>query len=317
MNYNPQEILKAYLQNIKNISGVENVVLTQRDGFPINSAGVWLSKKEIFNISSASSAIYAVAENISNHTLNNILVEGTNAKIFLSPLPATTEYFIRLTTTNKANLGAMYVEARNSVDAVQKILLTTDMDLKPPLRFFKEEEVKEILHNFSLKDQLNDTLTLTNFNFIISEDVSKEIERYLHTIVKSIPEIDRIFITLSGGHILTYYSKSDEDIDKNLAVMSYSLYDTASRVFWILKKSSIKTILCESSNNLLFIYGLDKAILSIGIRKTENIRIGLLRLLFSSYVKSLNEMFSKTIQKELILPQFSLDNALNSLVINK
>ncbi|MHA1754881.1 MAG: roadblock/LC7 domain-containing protein, partial [Candidatus Odinarchaeia archaeon] len=164
MAYNPSELLKAYLQNIKNINGVENVVLTQRDGFPINSAGVWLSQKEIFNVSSAASAIYAVAEDITHQELKNILVEGSNAKIFLTPLPKTKEYFITLTTKNRANLGAIYVEAKNSVELLQKILIDSGLDLKPPLRDYSEAEIKEILENFSLKEQEEQALSIANFN---------------------------------------------------------------------------------------------------------------------------------------------------------
>jgi predicted regulator of Ras-like GTPase activity (Roadblock/LC7/MglB family) len=315
MNYRPQDLLKAYLQNIKNINGVENVVLTQRDGFPINSAGVWLSKKEIFNVSSAASAIYAVAENISNNQLNNILVEGANAKIFLSPLPSSDEYFITLTTKSKANLGAIYVEARNSFESLQKILLSSDLDLKPPLRFFKAEEIKEIIDNFSLKDQQDMKLAVSNFNFIISEELAKELEDYISAIVRSIPEINKMFISLNGGHVLSYHTKQGGILDKTLAAMTYSLYDTASRVFWILKRSNIEAILCESEREILFIYGLKNAILTIGIRKKENVRIGLLRLLFASYVKTLDDMFINLAQKEKQVPVFSIENLIESLVV--
>ncbi|MHA1835922.1 MAG: roadblock/LC7 domain-containing protein [Candidatus Odinarchaeia archaeon] len=315
MAYNPSELLKAYLQNIKNINGVENVVLTQRDGFPINSAGVWLSQKEIFNVSSAASAIYAVAEDITHQELKNILVEGSNAKIFLTPLPKTKEYFITLTTKNRANLGAIYVEAKNSVELLQKILIDSGLDLKPPLRDYGEAEIKEILENFSLKEQEEQALSIDNFNFTINDSTILEINSFIKTIIKSVPEIDSVLIALNGGHLLSSFSKDDTEIDKSLAVMVYTLYDTANRVFWVLKKSFIERILCESDRYLLFVYGLKDAVLSINVRKKTGIRIGLLRILFSSYVKGFNNIFNKIKRTPTELPIFDFGSSIQSMVI--
>ena len=78
--------VKVYLERIKSVKGVENVVLTQRDGNPIQSAGIWLSKEEIFNISSATSAIYNLGLHLHSKNLKYILIEGNSAKIFIAPL---------------------------------------------------------------------------------------------------------------------------------------------------------------------------------------------------------------------------------------
>lgn len=307
--------MKVYLQNIKTIQGVENVVLTQRDGFPINSAGVWLSQKEIFSVSSASSAIYSVANSINNSRLKSLLVEGDMAKIFLTPLPKTDEYFLTLTAQSKANLGAIYVEARNSVESLQSLLLSSNADFKPPLIFFSQEEVEEILNNFSLKEQDEFPLTISNYNLIVNEEVSKDIENCLSSLIRSVPEVNRIFISLSGGHVISYRTKYSEAADRTLAAMAYSLFDTANRIFWILKKSMINKILCESYNNFLFVYGLNNAILCIEVKKEGNTRIGLLRLLFSSYIKALNELLDKLRASKPQIPSLSFEDVFQSLVV--
>ena len=73
------EKVKIYLDKIRAIKGVENSVLAQRDGNPIQSAGVWLSKEEIFNISSATSAIYNIGIHLHNQRLKYTLIEGNSA----------------------------------------------------------------------------------------------------------------------------------------------------------------------------------------------------------------------------------------------
>ena len=81
-----QEKIKIHLDQIKQIKGVENAVLTQRDGNPIQSSGVWFSKDEIFNVCSAASAIFNVGIHLHPKDLKYILIEGKKAKILIAPL---------------------------------------------------------------------------------------------------------------------------------------------------------------------------------------------------------------------------------------
>ena len=81
-----QDEIKKNLEIIKSTKGVENIVLTQRDGNPIQFSGVWLSKDEIFNVSAATAAIYNCGIALHQNDLKYILIEGKQAKILLSPL---------------------------------------------------------------------------------------------------------------------------------------------------------------------------------------------------------------------------------------
>ncbi len=309
------DLLKLHLQNIKNIPGVENVVLTQKDGYPITSAGVWLSKREVFSVSSAASAIYSTVNQLSSNKLNNILIEGTSAKIFLSPLPMLEEYFITLTAQKKTNIGAIYVEAKNSLNAIKNLLITNFQALKPPLINFTPEEVEDILRNFSLKYQGEQTLTLPKYNFILDESFADEINNSLLAIVKSIPEITRSFISLNNGYVISSYDRSDSRFDKSLCAMAFSLYDTARRVFWILKRSFVESIIGEYSNEFIFIQGLKNAILYAEVEKQSNARIGLLRLLFSSYVKSFNELLEKLESVKPVIPSLEFGEIFETLTV--
>ena len=123
----PTDQIKLSLEKIKQVNGVENAVLTQRDGNPIQSAGVWLSRDEIFNISSATSAIYNLGLHLHPDELKYILLEGKSSKILLAPLKNSMddpidrimirqgitnkneEFFIAITATPKVNLGGIFL----------------------------------------------------------------------------------------------------------------------------------------------------------------------------------------------------------------
>ena len=79
-----KEKIGIHLDKIKQLKGVENAVLTQRDGNPIQSSGVWFSKDEIFNVSSATSAIFNVGIHLHPNDLKYILIEGKKAKSALA-----------------------------------------------------------------------------------------------------------------------------------------------------------------------------------------------------------------------------------------
>ena len=73
------EQISHHLDQIRRIPGVENTVLTQRDGNPINSAGVWLSQDEVFNVSASLSAIYNSGLELHKTNLKKIIIEGPRA----------------------------------------------------------------------------------------------------------------------------------------------------------------------------------------------------------------------------------------------
>ena len=121
-----KEKIQIHLDQIKQLKGVENAVLTQRDGNPIQSTGVWFSKDEIFNVSSATSAIFNVGIHLHPEDLKYILIEGKKAKILIAPLNSPLhyslnrilerqgilnnahEFFIAITAQPNINLGGIF-----------------------------------------------------------------------------------------------------------------------------------------------------------------------------------------------------------------
>ena len=69
--------------------------------------------------------------------------------------------------------------------------------------------------------------------------------------------------------------------------MSYSLYQTANRCAWLLKKMNAETILLDCEHSFQFIYGLGKAIFSTETGKSRQ-KLGLIRLIIPQFSKKID-----------------------------
>ena len=301
-----QEV-KRHLVNIKKIYGVENIVLSQRDGSPVESAGIWLSKNEIFGVCSSTAAIFNVAEHLHKKSLNYILIDGIRAKILVAPLKnldhalqsnelqidssnlgvditPETEYFIAITTRPKTNLGSIFIGMKKTLNSIREILEDSNMEFKPPLRSFSEDEVKNILDSFSVKEDEETTSKINTFSLRITAELSSKIRDLVFDYSKNVPGVKLACITLTGGYPLCKFTL-DPLIEAEGAI-SFSLFDTSKRIIYMLKKTPINSVLCECSNYSHFIYDLNGGIFSTFISKGEK-RLGLLRLLIPQYVKQM------------------------------
>lgn len=297
-----QEV-KRHLVNIKKIYGVENIVLSQRDGSPVESAGIWLSKNEIFGVCSSTAAIFNVAEHLHKKALSYILIDGIRAKILVAPLRNSdssgqstdstnfgveinpeTEYFIAITTRPKTNLGSIFIGMKKTLNSIREILENSNLEFKPPLRSFSEEEVRNILDSFAVKEEDETTSNINTFSLKITADLSSKIRDLVFDYSKNVPGVKLACITLTGGYPLCKFTL-DPLIEAEGAI-SFSLFDTSKRIIYMLKKTTINSVLCECTDYSHFIYDLNGGIFSTFISKGEK-RLGLLRLLIPQYVKQM------------------------------
>ena len=147
--------LNETLQNIKMISGVENVVLIQKDGLPVASAGVWFSKEEVFAVASATCAIFGVARLIHGN-FKYLLMESETSKVFLASLPNDPEYFLTITTAPRVNLAALFIEMKDNLSRISFLLREYINGQLPPLRSYSMDETQRVLKGFSVAEG-NDT----------------------------------------------------------------------------------------------------------------------------------------------------------------
>ena len=302
-----REKIGIHLDQIKQLKGVENAVLTQRDGNPIQSSGVWFSKDEIFNVSSATSAIFNVGIHLHPDDLKYILIEGKKAKILIAPLNSPLhhslnkileqqgifdnkhEFFIAITAQPNTNLGGIFLQTSECLKKIKTTLITSGETFKPPLIQFDDEKIQEIIGGFRVKDNENHEFNLSPFSLSLSEKISMELRKILNNFSVSVPDMIHAYITIEGGFIASKILKtiklSYENLD-NISAMSYSLFQTANRCAWLLKKMNAESILLDCENRFQFIYGLGKAIFSTEISKAKQ-KLGLIRLILPQFSKKI------------------------------
>ncbi|MFX1490258.1 MAG: hypothetical protein ACFFBI_13995 [Promethearchaeota archaeon] len=302
-----------HLDQIKQLKGVENAVLTQRDGNPIQSTGVWFSKDEIFNVSSATSAIFNVGIHLHPKDLKYILIEGKKAKILIAPLnsplhsslnrilemqgilDSNHEFFIAITAQPNINLGGIFLQTNECLKKIKTTLITSGESFKPPLIQFNNQKIQRIIEGFNIKENEDSDMRLSSFSLSFSENVSLEMRTVLKNISVTIPDLTYAFVTIEGGFIASkFLKKSDIDTEKldKVSAMSYSLFQTANRCAWLLKKMQAESILLDCQNSFQFIDGLGKAIFSTEIGKQRQ-KLGLIRLILPQFSKKIDNLVKR------------------------
>ncbi|MHA1126202.1 MAG: roadblock/LC7 domain-containing protein [Promethearchaeota archaeon] len=329
-----KEKICIHLDQIKQLKGVENAVLTQRDGNPIQSAGVWFSKDEIFNVSSAASAIFNVGIHLHPNDLKYILIEGKKAKILIAPLNSPLhhslnkileqqgifdnkhEYFIAITAQPNTNLGGIFLQTSECLKKIKTALITSGESFKPPLVQFNDEKIQDIIRGFDVKENAGFNMQVNSFSLSLSEYISVELRKILNNFSVAVPDMSHAYITLEGGFIASqilnrrnpFYNNLD-----NLSAMSYSLFQTANRCAWLLKKMNAETILLDCENTFQFIYGLGNAIFSTEIGKARQ-KLGLIRLILPQFSKKISYLIKEASQIQ-DHKSFDIKSLLGELVI--
>jgi len=294
--------IKSYLEKFKEIYGVETVILTQKDGFPISIVGVWLSEDEIFGACSSSSAIYAATQQLSKGKLNYLLIEGTRANMMISPLQDLRQFCFTIITKPKVNLGAILLRIREDFFNLRNMLLRLS-DIKPPLRNFTEEEIKNILKAFLVKPGEEIFNEIKHDMFELDGGLFEKIRNNLKELLTLIRDVETVSLIYEGGYLLLTLSRTTESYETNSEnVLAYSLVDTATRLMWITKKTMVEQIMCDCGRFMYFIYDLGGCILVIKIVK-KKIKLGFLRLVINSYIDKIKATLLESRTKTSILPK--------------
>jgi predicted regulator of Ras-like GTPase activity (Roadblock/LC7/MglB family) len=332
---NLMDSVSEHLSTIKTIKGVENAVLTQRDGNPLKSVGVWLSQDEIFKVSAANSAIYNCGLELHPGDLKYILIEGTRAKILLAPLKNSDnealdrivqaqgiqggddEFYIAITTIPTINLGGIFLKTRDATIEIKKALVMSGESFKPPLRKYTKQEMEELTNSFNLKENVESSSSL-NFNSVfIDEETSFELEKTMDTLSVKIDDLNRAYLTIEGGFIVSQIQKNNFINQSKLesqATMSYSLLSTADQCSWFLKKMQVTSILLECKDSFQFINRVGSGILSIDINKGSQ-KLGLLRMILPKFMKKFDEILSLALIKTKEKPMLDMKEIFSQIIL--
>ena len=274
------------LQNIKTITGVENVVLIQKDGLPVASAGVWFSKEEVFAVASSTCAIFGVAKLI-HGDFNYLLMESETSKVFLASLPNDPDYFLTVTTAPRVNLAALFIEMKDNLSRLSYMLRQQVDGRLPPLRSYSSDETSRVLEGFAVAEGRNTTYGISRSVISLDRSQSLSLRALLRQVHDSIPGIGSVFLSLSGGVRVSLEGFTND----RLAAMSFALYDASERVVRTLRNSSLQTVLCETGTTRHFIYAVPNGVFSLWVDKDSQ-KLGLMRLLLKHYIEETRRVLS-------------------------
>jgi predicted regulator of Ras-like GTPase activity (Roadblock/LC7/MglB family) len=213
------------LQNIKAIAGVENVVLIQKDGLPVASAGVWFSKEEVFAVASSTCAIFGVAKLI-HGDFKYLLMESETSKVFLASLPNDSDYFLAVTTAPRVNLAALFIEMKDNLSRLSFLLKQHIDGRLPPLRSYSSDETRRVLEGFAVAEGRDTTYGISRSIISLDRSQALSLRALLRQVHDCIPNIGSVFLSLSGGVRVSLEGFTND----RLAAMSFALHDASERV---------------------------------------------------------------------------------------
>jgi predicted regulator of Ras-like GTPase activity (Roadblock/LC7/MglB family) len=278
--------LTETLQNIKAISGVENVVLIQKDGLPVASAGVWFSKDEVFAVASSTCAIFGVAKLI-HGDFNYLLMESDTSKVFLASLPNDPDYFLTVTTAPRVNLAALFIEMKDNLSRLSFLLRQHVDGRLPPLRSYSLDETQKVLQGFAVAEGRDTSYGVTRSMISLDRSQALSLRALLRQVHDCIPKIGSVFLSLSGGVRVSLEGFTND----RLAAMSFALHDASERVVRTLRNSSLQTVLCETGDTRHFIYAVPNGVFSLWVDKDSQ-KLGLMRLLLKHYIEEIRRILA-------------------------
>jgi len=278
--------LTETLQNIKTITGVENVVLIQKDGLPVASAGVWFSKEEVFAVASSTCAIFGVAKLI-HGDFKYLLMESETSKVFLASLPNDSDYFLTVTTAPRVNLAALFIEMKDNLSRLSYLLRQHIDGRLPPLRSYSSDETSRVLEGFAVAEGRATTYGISRSIISLDRSQALSLRALLRQVHDSIPNIGSVFLSLSGGVRVSLEGFTND----RLAAMSFALHDASERVVRTLRNSSLQTVMCETDTTRHFIYSVPNGVFSLWVDKDSQ-KLGLMRLLLKHYIEEIRRVLS-------------------------
>ena len=278
--------LTETLQNIKAITGVENVVLIQKDGLPVAIAVVWFIKDEVFAVASSTCAIFGVAKLI-HGDFNYLLMESDTSKVFLASLPNDPDYFLTVTTAPRVNLAALFIEMKDNLSRLSFLLRQHVDGRLPPLRSYSLDETEKVLQGFAVAEGRDTSYGVSRSMISLDRSQALSLRALLRQVHDCIPKIGSVFLSLSGGVRVSLEGFTND----RLAAMSFALHDASERVVRTLRNSSLQTVLCETAETRHFIYAVPNGVFSLWVDKDSQ-KLGLMRLLLKHYIEEIRRILA-------------------------
>ncbi len=211
------------------------------------------------------------------------------------------------------NLGSILLKTRKTLIDIKKALILSGESFKPPLRHFSQKKIDDMFINSDFNDDIEQNEKISYFSLKLSSEFNIQLKNILHEFNRNILDLQNSFISLEGGYLISHILNRDLDLDlDNQATMSYSLFTTAAKCAWLLKKMQLKSILLECNEYFQFIHKLGNGIFSSTIKKGRQ-NLGLLRLIIPRYCKKLSNLLDNSIQKDEMANPFKIESLFTEL----
>lgn len=279
--------LKEICDEIQGIIGIENVILVEKNGYPLVSAGVWLSRDEIFEVSAISSAINASIRKISEDTIYS-LVEGENYKLALFRIPIVDNFFLVTTMSNRVNLGALILKTNQVLQNVGYELERLSAIVTTPLLSYDDSEIKAIERNFQIKaHEKNENVRISRTDLFLDKSNMDALNEIILNFKASLEGVLKTFslTTIGGLPILVSEMSSNESI-----ILS-TVFDSSRKLLYTLRNTNIEQFTNVSASDYYIIQAIDNLIIYLRLDR-EKVKLGLLRFLLSALKKAIKKSIS-------------------------
>lgn len=291
--------IEIHTNQIRQLKGVERVILMQRAGIPIHSSGKYFSINEINVLSSVSSLVFNTGLQLHPQELKYILIESRYAKILIAPLNSPIEpslvknmnyqeisdheheFYILIVAQPNINLGGIFLQTNECLRKIKTHIFTSGES-------FREER--------NVMNQDFDDYTNYISSMEIPEMISAEFNKILENISRTIPDLKYALVSINGflaSHLLKGISMTNEELTKT-SQCSYTVFQAANRCAELLGKKEANSILLDCRSTFQFVDGLENAVFTTKIGKQRQ-KLGLIRLILPQFKKKIGDLINKLI----------------------
>ncbi|MHA1721032.1 MAG: hypothetical protein ACTSWX_06310 [Promethearchaeota archaeon] len=212
------------------------------------------------------------------------------------------------------NLGGIFLKTRNSLIEIKKSLILSGESFKPPLRHFTKKNIDDITHDSNVRENIKINEKVQYFSLNIPPKIYYDLDNILRELGMQTLDLIKTYIAIEGGFVVSSYPKSTINQSKldSDATMGYSLFKTADKCAWLLKKMHVSSILLECVDKFQFINKVGSDIFSIEIGKGRQ-KLGLLRLIIPRYCKKISRVLEETQKYEIKPVNLNLEKMFTEL----
>lgn len=283
--------LRAICEEIQETMGVENVVIVERNGYPLVSAGVWLSRDEIFEVSASAAAINASMHQY-NCDMRYALFEGESYKVSLFNIPEMNEFFLIMTMSSKVNLGAAIIKATKRLGEIRNRLKEILLTATAPLIEYTKDELREIEKGFQVKyTSKSKNFDIYKSDLYLDESTIHALNKIVSNLKTSLgPVLENIALTTLGGFVII--SNSNESYGN---ILMSAVFDAAKKLLGTLRDVEMEQLMLVYPSNYFIMQSINNIVLQLKV--TKEIKLGLLRFIINATKKSIKEVLKRAISQ--------------------